>query len=154
MLAALFPDPQKLEVHALAGHLVQGAERLVHQEERRCERERARNRDPLLHPARELPRVVLLEALELDEVDQLLDALAPLPAIPAKDLERQPDVLLHGAPVEEDSVLEDDAVVTVEPRLVRALAVDDDVPARRLDQVADDPEECRLAAARTDRSAR
>ena len=146
--AALLPDPQQLEVQALARHLVQRAERLVHQQQRRAEGERTRDRDPLLHPARELPRMVLLEALELDEVDQLLDAVVPLPAVPAEDLERQPDVLLHGAPVEEHRVLEDDPVVAVEPRLVRALAVHDHVAGARLDQVADDPEERRLAAAR------
>ena len=145
--AALLPDPQQLEVQALARHLVESAERLVHQEQRRRKRERTGDRNPLLHSAGELPRVVLLEALQLHEVDQLLDPLDPLPAVPAEDLERQPDVLLHGAPVEEHSVLEDDAVVAVEPRPVRALAVDHDVPARRLDQVADDPEERRLAAA-------
>src|SRR5207237_10245589 len=49
--AGLLPDPQQLEVQALAGHLVEGAERLVHEQDRRLARERARDRDPLLHPA-------------------------------------------------------------------------------------------------------
>src|SRR5205823_5952721 len=46
----LLPDPQQLDVQPLAGHLVERAERLVHQEDRGLERERARDRDALLHP--------------------------------------------------------------------------------------------------------
>ena len=69
------PDPQQLQVEPLARHLVERSERLVHQQERRIERERPGDRDPLPHAARELPRVVVLEAGELDEVDHLRDAL-------------------------------------------------------------------------------
>ena len=65
------PDPQQLEVHPLAGHLVERAERLVHQQDRRVEGERAGDRDALLHAARELPRVVAGELAELDEVEHL-----------------------------------------------------------------------------------
>src|SRR5206468_11627788 len=50
------------------------------------------------------------------------------------------------APVVEDGRLEDDAVVPVEPRPPRRLAVDRDLSRARLDDVADDAEECRLAA--------
>ena len=49
------------EFMPLAGHLVERAERLVHQQDRRLERERARDRDALLHPAGELVRVVARE---------------------------------------------------------------------------------------------
>ena len=54
----LRPDLEQLPVQALAGHLVERAERLVHQQERRVERERAGDRDALLHAAGELPRPV------------------------------------------------------------------------------------------------
>ena len=57
--AGLLPDAQELHVQPLAGHLVERAERLVHQEQRRVERQRPRDRDALLHAARELPRPVL-----------------------------------------------------------------------------------------------
>ncbi len=144
----LLPDPQQLVVHPLAGHLVEGAERLVHQQERRRERERPRDRDALLHPARELPGMVLLEAGQLDEVDHLADAGLAALAVPAGHLERQGDVLRHRAPVVEDGVLEDDPVVAVEPGPVRGLAVDQHVALARPDQVADDPQQRRLAAAR------
>ena len=72
---------------------------------------------------------------------------APAP-VPAEQLERQRDVPRDGPPVVEHGVLEDDPVVAVEPRLVRGLAVDDDLAGGRLDQVADDPQQRRLAAAR------
>ena len=39
----------------------------------RRERERARDRDALLHPAGELPGMVALEPGELDELEHLLD---------------------------------------------------------------------------------
>ena len=69
------------------------------------------------------------------------------PPVPAGHLERQRDVLRDRAPVVEDGVLEDDPVVAVEPGLVRGLAVDEHVALARPDQVADDPQQRRLAAA-------
>ena len=83
------PDPQQLEVEPLARHLVERAERLVHQQQRRVERERTGDRDAHLHAAGELPRVVLLEAGQLDEVEHLLHALVAALAVPAEHLERQ-----------------------------------------------------------------
>ena len=80
--ARLGPDPEQLEIEALARHLVERAERLVHQQERGRERERASNRDALLHPARELPRIVALEAGQLDELDHLGDPRVPLRLVP------------------------------------------------------------------------
>ena len=69
-------------------------------------------------------------------------------AAPAEHLERQRDVLRDGAPVEEHGRLEDDPVVAVDAGLVRRLPVHGDPPGRRLDEVADDPQQRRLAAAR------
>jgi hypothetical protein len=112
------------------------------------EREGARDRDPLLHPAGELPRVVVLEPGELDELDQLLHPRGAALAVPAEHLERERDVLGDGTPVVEDGVLEDHPVVAVEPRLVGRLPVDHDLALARLHQVADDAKQRRLAAAR------
>ena len=64
---------QQLDVQPFARHLVERTERLVHEQESRIERQRARDRDALLHPAGELPGVVALEAAELDELEHLLD---------------------------------------------------------------------------------
>ena len=69
--AERLPDREQLEVQPLARHLVERAERLVHQQQRRLERERARDRDALLHAARQLPRMVVAEGAELDEVEHL-----------------------------------------------------------------------------------
>ena len=110
--------------------------------------ERARDRDALLHPARELPGPARLETGQLDELEHLGDPLLPPRPVPAEQLERQRDVPHHRPPVVEDRVLEDDSVVVVEAGLVRRLPVHEQRPRARLDQVADDAEERRLAAAR------
>src|SRR5919108_21771 len=116
--------------------------------ERGVEGEGSGDRDPLLHPAGELPRVMVLEPGQLDELDHLADALGAPAAVPAAHFERQGDVLRHRAPVVEDGVLKDDAVVAVDPGAVGGLSVDDDLARRRLDEIADDTEERRLPAAR------
>ena len=54
---------------------VEGAERLVEQEHLRLGRERAREAHALPLSARELRGVPVAEALELDEVEQLVDAI-------------------------------------------------------------------------------
>ena len=120
----LLPDAQDLLVHALAGHLVERAERLVHQQDGRLEGERAGDGHALLHPARQLVRVVAGELAELDEVEHLLRPRRPACAVVAHQLQRQLDVVLDGPPVEQDRRLEDHPVVAVEPRLGGRLAVD------------------------------
>jgi hypothetical protein len=100
--ARLLPDPEDLAVHPLAGHLVERAERLVHQEDRWRERQGAGDRHALLHPAGELERAVLQEVAELDEVEHLLRPRGSPVGVPAEDLEGQLHVVLDGPPVEED----------------------------------------------------
>ena len=53
------PNLQQLVVQALAGDFIERTKRLIHQQQRRLERQRPRNGNPLLHAARELPRVML-----------------------------------------------------------------------------------------------
>ena len=69
----LGPDALQLEVEALAGHLVERAERLVEQQHLRLDHERPGDGDPLAHAARELRGPRLLEALEPDELDEVVD---------------------------------------------------------------------------------
>ena len=57
---------------------VERAERLVEQEDARLRGERARESHPLPLAARELRRIAVGEARELDELEQLVDALADL----------------------------------------------------------------------------
>ena len=63
----------------LAAHLgVERAERLVEQQHARLDRQRPGERDALALAARELARVALLEARELDEIEQRQHAFADL----------------------------------------------------------------------------
>ena len=144
--ARLRPDLEQLHVEPLPRHLVQRAERLVHQEQRGRERQRASDRHALLHASGQLPRMVAGERGELHEVEHRVDALAAPRAAPAQHLERQRDVLRDRAPVVEHRRLEDDAVVAIEPRPPRGLAVHRDLAAGGLDDVADDAQERRLPA--------
>jgi hypothetical protein len=82
--AGPLPDAQHLGVHPLAGHLVQRAKRLVHQQQRRGEGERAGNRHALLHPAGQLVRVALGELGEAHQVEHLLRALCLAGAVVPK----------------------------------------------------------------------
>ena len=123
--ARLRADPDQLGLHALARHLVQRAERLVHQQQRRPARERAGDRHALLHAAGELARVVPGEVGEADELEQLERLRAALAPCPARAGQRQLDVALHRAPLEQPGLLEGDAVVLVQARLAGRLAVDE-----------------------------
>ena len=64
-------DRLQLELHLAAELEVEGAERLVEQEDLRLVHERAGERDALLLAARELARLALLHALEVDELQDL-----------------------------------------------------------------------------------
>src|SRR3546814_16439563 len=68
-LAGALPEAQKLLVEVVAGDLVEGAERLVHQQQLGLERQRAGDGDALLHAAGKLPGKFLLEALEVHQVE-------------------------------------------------------------------------------------
>ena len=109
------PDAHQLGVHPLTGHLVERPERLVHQQQLRVERQGARDRDALLHAARQLPGMAVGERLELDELEQVGGPALPLVGRVAHDLQRQLDVLGDRPPVHQDRCLEDHPVVAVEP---------------------------------------
>ena len=68
------PQLQQLLVEVVAHDLVERAERLVHQQQVGVEGERPGDRGALLHAARQLPGIFLLEAREVDEVERALDA--------------------------------------------------------------------------------
>ena len=68
---ALAPDAQQLERHLVARHRVERAERLVHQQERRIEQQRAAERGALLHAARQLARQLLGEPVQARHLEQL-----------------------------------------------------------------------------------
>ena len=121
---------------------IQGAERLVEQQDARLDRERAGKRDALALPAGELARVAIGEPAELHEVEQLVDALldAGLLHPHRARLHAQPegDVLEHVHVTKQRVVLEHEAdVALARAARQRVLAVEADAcrcpatPARR-----------------------
>ncbi len=97
---------KRLLVEPFPGDLVDGAERLVEQHDRRLQRQRPGQRATHPHPARQRLGVVVLEAGEPDEVDRLLGDAAALLAREAVQLGEQLDVAADGAPRHQRGVLE------------------------------------------------
>ena len=64
----LLLDPLELDLHLLAQLQVEGAERLVEEQDRRAVDQRARERDALRLAARDLVRLAILEAGQLDQL--------------------------------------------------------------------------------------
>jgi hypothetical protein len=141
-------DGQQLVLHALAGQLVQRPEGLVHEQQRRLERQRAGDGDALLHPAGQLRGAQVGDVGEVDELEHPLRAGAALRRAPAHDLQRQLDVAPDRAPVEQRRGLEDHAVVAALAGLTGGPAGDGHRPRRRRHQVGDDAQQRGLAAAR------
>src|SRR5439155_196549 len=69
-LACPAPDVEEPFAHEHARLLVEGTERLVHQEDLRVDGERAADRDALLHAPGELTWVLLREALEAERAEE------------------------------------------------------------------------------------
>jgi hypothetical protein len=142
----LAPHAQQLEVHLVARHGVQRAERLVHQEQRRIEQQRAAEGRALLHAAGELARALGGEVFEPDEAQQLRRALVIAPRVAPRQLRGEQDVLEHAAPVQQHRRLEHhpDLGDGAPDRMVRDLHA---ARGRRA-QPGHDAEQRRLAAAR------
>ena len=106
---------EQLGLHALAGHLVEGAERLVHEQQARAFGQRPGDRDALLHAAGELVRVVLAKSASPTSVEQLGHARPrALGLADAVQLAAAADVAGHRAPRQQPGLLEGDAVVLVD----------------------------------------
>src|SRR6516162_2159122 len=97
-LSRLVPQPQQLLIKVIANDLIERPEGLVHQQQRRIERQSARNGCALLHAARKLPRELALEPRQIDEREIALGALSPLRSRKSHDFKRQHYVPLDGAP--------------------------------------------------------
>ena len=106
--AGLLPDALELVVHDVAGHGVEGAEGLVHEEHLALLGQGPGQGDPLAHAAGELVGLAVGEAAELDEVEQLGGAAPALGLGDAAELERQLDVATDAEPGEQRRVLEHD----------------------------------------------
>lgn len=88
------------------------------------------------------------EVGEADELEHRVDALVPLAFPDLHHLEREPHVPPHGSPVVQDRALEDDPVFPAHPGGGRAFSRDGNRTRGRREQVGDDAEQGRLAAAR------
>ena len=97
---------QELLLQDLAGLRVERGERLVHQQDRRIDRERAHEADALLHAAGELIGILLLEAGEADEVEIVPHALLDDGRRRAGHGEPEGGVLVDGLPRQQAEMLE------------------------------------------------
>jgi hypothetical protein len=93
----------------LAHARVERTERLVEEQDPRLHGERPRERHPLALAARELGGVALGEAVELDQLEQLVDPPRDLRLRDLPDPEPEGDVLAHAQVLERGVVLEDEA---------------------------------------------
>src|SRR5918994_6795014 len=110
--ALLAPEAFDLVVQQVARHGVEGTEGLVHQQDVGALGERASELHPLAHPAGELVGELALDALEVDDLQQLRHPGAPLRLRHALQLEREVDVSLRGEPREQRRFLEHEGGAT------------------------------------------
>ena len=110
------PDAQQLALHERAGLRVERAEGLVHQQNAGVDGERARDGGALLHAARQLRGIVVLESMQPDEIDELAGARLALVARHVLALQTVKHVLQNGFPWEQREMLEHDATIGPRPR--------------------------------------
>jgi len=118
--SGLAPQPQHQRVHVVADAGVEGAERLVEQQDARLDDQRLGDRQPLLHPARERRGQGIPHVAEADGLERRLSLLEGQPAGPAEqeagaptaeEFETQDHVADHREVGEDRVALEDDAPV-------------------------------------------
>src|SRR5581483_6424715 len=142
-------DALQLELHLLAQLQVERPERLVEEQYARAVDERARERDTLLLPARELARLAAAVAGEPDDAQHLLDPALQVGALHALAPQAEGDVLEDRQVREERVALEDGVDVALVRRQPGDRSVaEEDRPLRRLLEAADHAQGRRLPAAR------
>ena len=146
--AAFGPDAQHLQVHALAGDLVQRAERFVQQQHVRLQHQGAGDRRALLHAAGQFAGKGAGEPGQADQFQQLVRRpVGAAGAGPAHHIQRQCDVLPHGAPGQQRGLLEHEADGVLAPSVTGRCAADRDASAGRRQDISDQPQQRRFAAA-------
>ncbi len=101
-----------------AGQRVERAERLVHQQHARLDRQRAGDADALLHAAGDLARQLVLRRQQADKIERGAGALGQLGALfrrAENPLHRQVHVLEAGQPGQQRVVLEHHGAVRAGP---------------------------------------
>src|SRR6185436_3354808 len=139
----------------LAGARVEVAGRFVGEQDRRIDRQRARDRDALPLAAGELVGQMMQAVFELDQREQLARAFVDLLPRPAAQVQRQPHVLQRAQRRQQVEELEDEAdlVAADAGQLVVAeagerLAVDAHLAGGRAIEPADQVQQRRFAGAR------
>src|SRR2546425_3726014 len=144
-LAGALPDAGQLLLHGLPRLRVQRAERLVHQQHVRVEREHAGERDALLHPARELAGQKMTELGQSGKRQISIHNRGTFRRWSSSNFQAPADVALDGPPGKERELLEDHAAIR--PRPGDLAAVDADLTGIRRDEAAENVEQGALAAA-------
>src|SRR3954454_6296878 len=142
-------DALELDLQLAAQAQVQRTEGLVQEQGARVVHERASEGDALLLAAGQLRWPAITEAGELDEVEDLADALADLVLAELAPLEAEGDVALDVQVREERVALEDRVDVAPERRMVGDVdAAQEHPPPCRVLEAADHPQRGGLAASR------
>jgi hypothetical protein len=144
-LAGVHPDALDQQIHLVARKGVERAERLVHQHDRRIHREAADDRSALLHAARQLAGIFVVEPGKPDALQQGVDPLAIVRHVQMLDLEGQMDVADQRSPGQLVRVLEHHRDLRV--RLCDRRPVDQDASLRQGMKSGHQPQQGRLAAA-------
>ena len=142
----LFPDLGQEPLRGRTGERIERPERLVHQQHLRVVCERAGDRHPLLHPARELLRIGARELCEAHLLEQPARDPPPLLLRQAFQLRTELDVLPHTQPREERVRLEDHPAVRA--RTVDLVAVEVDAARGRPHEPAHHVQQRGLATTR------
>jgi hypothetical protein len=145
-LAIALPDAEQELLHQRAGLVVERAERLVEEENRRIVGKRPGDRGALLHAARQLLGIVVLETGKPDAVHPFKHHLLAHLRRHAFLAQAEGDVVDDGEPREERVRLEDHAAVGA--GRAHRLAVEQDLAGGRLVEAGDQAQQRRLAAAR------
>ena len=141
------PDSAELHLHELARLRVERGERLVHEQDLRLERQRAGQADALLHAARQLVRITVLEVLQADQpqVRRALAARARARGMPwiCSGNSTLSSTVRHGSRRNDWKTKP-----ACGPGSDGAIAVDQHLAAVRLEQSMHQPQQRRLATAR------
>ena len=140
------PECLELSVEGIAGQRVEGAERLVEKEDRRVGNERPGQGDPLLHPARELPRA---RDGGIGQANLRHCPIGGCSAFGCRDpgeLQRERDVVGGRSPGQEARLLEHDSHPTITGARRDLVGAQTDVTRGRRQQSCQHPQQGGLAA--------
>ena len=144
-LALGLPDAQQQFLHQNPGLVVQRTEGLVHEQDLGIVGQRTRDRRALLHAARQLLGVVILEPAQAHLGNEVVAALFLNGFAHAFLAQSEADVLRHGQPGEQGVALKHHAAVGA--GLLHQFPVQQHLPRRREIQTRNNAQHRRFAAA-------